>query len=112
MEKKKKERVGIDPLEASLIKDTRKKKTRTEDEDQEAKWKEVLSQVIEDKEEQVRRMLEERISVPNCYINKKGEVIQRILIHVPWIMAERLREEAFNSLPRKSLSHVIREKLK
>jgi hypothetical protein len=46
----------------------------------------------------------------NYYINKDGELMQRILVHLPFDMVEGLRLEAYNSM--KSLSELIREKLK
>ena len=62
-----------------------------------------------DREAQVRRRIAQGTTT-NYYISKEGELMQRILIHLPFDVAEELRREAFDSM--KSLSEVVREKLK
>lgn len=48
----------------------------------------------------------------NYYISKEGEIIQRVLIHLPLIQVENLKRQAFESVPRMTLSGLIRKKLK
>ena len=61
----------------------------------------------------IREMVE-RGETTNYYINKKtGELMQRILVHLPLELVEDLKREAFESIPtRKTVSELIREKLK
>jgi len=46
----------------------------------------------------------------NFYENKKGELIQKVTLHLPFEMVERFKIKALKS--RKTLSEIIREKLK
>ena len=62
------------------------------------------------REQQIRGQVEKG-GVTNFYINKEDELFQRILIHIPFDLAESLRLEAFNAIPRKTFSEVVREKL-
>ena len=48
----------------------------------------------------------------NYYINKKGELMQRILIHLPIELVDKLDEEKKGSFPNKSISDLIRNRLK
>ena len=60
----------------------------------------------------IRRMIE-RGETTNYYINKRtGELMQRILVHLPLELVENLKREAFESIPRKTVSELIREMLK
>ena len=44
------------------------------------------------------------------YINKKGEIIQKVTVHLPYDMVTRLKKEAIDR--RITLSELIRERLK
>lgn len=103
-----KKRMGIDPLESPvervLIKDTKKSGHRDIEKPKKAKKRSA-------RELQVREMLKSGES-SNYYLNKEGELIQRILVHLPFDLAEKIRTEAFESVPRKTFSELIREKLR
>ena len=46
----------------------------------------------------------------NFYINKEGEVIQKVTIHLPRDLVDKLKREALDK--RTTLSEIIRRKLK
>jgi len=46
----------------------------------------------------------------NYYINKEGDIIQKVTVHLPINMVTRLKKEAIDL--RISLSELIRERLK
>ena len=48
--------------------------------------------------------------VKNYYINKEGDIIQKVTVHLPIDMVIRLKKEAIDL--RISLSELIRERLK
>lgn len=52
----------------------------------------------------------ERGRVKNYYINKEGDIIQKVTVHLPFGMVIRLKEEALYK--RITLSEFIRGKLK
>jgi len=107
----KKKRMGDDPFE--WIPDAKEEKAKPRKkalkEGEALPPSEILS--MEERLERGRQAAEMGIA-PSLYINKKGELMQKILLHLPFERALVLRDEAYNSMPRKSLSEVIREKLK
>jgi len=108
----KKSRLGSNPLD-SLIKDTRDetsgkrgiKKPRNHDI---AISKEIFKEP--ERFKQIRRAIEQ--GKTNYYISKNGEIMQRVLVHLPFELAEKLKKQAFESIPRITLSELIRKKLK
>jgi hypothetical protein len=100
--------MGIDPIESlverSLIKDTKTSRLRDIAKPQPGKK-------MSAREKQNRETLEREKS-STFYLNRVGELIQRILVHLPFDLAEQLRVEAFESVPRKTFSELIREKLR
>lgn len=100
--------MGIDPLESpverALIKDTKTSRRRDI-------VKSKPGEKMSAREKQVRETIRREKS-STFYLNKEGELIQRILVHLPFDLAEKLRIEAFESVPRKTFSELIREKLR
>lgn len=99
----KKERLGYNPLE-SLIQDTRK-----------GKQKKQKSGKIETQEVKTPRSQDVRtsklLSKKNFYESKRtGQIIQKVTIHLPFELVEELKIEALRE--RKTLSEIVREKLK
>lgn len=60
---------------------------------------------------QIREAIKEG-KTTNFYLSKDGQIMQRILIHIPFELAEKLKIQAFESIPRITLSKLIRDKLK
>jgi len=48
--------------------------------------------------------------VKNYYLNKKGEIIQKVTVHLPLGLVNKLKKEAIDN--RITLSELIRKKLK
>lgn len=99
----KKERLGSDPLE-SLIQDTREKKSRRH-EVQKSENKEIKKSRSQDV------MKSRLLSKKNYYESKRtGQIIQKVTIHLPIELVENLKIKALKE--RKTLSEIVREKLK
>jgi len=62
-----------------------------------------------DKFESLRKDIENG-HVKNYYINKEGDIIQKVTVHLPVEMVTRLKKEAIDL--RVTLSELIRNKLK
>ena len=102
-----KPRLGTNPLD-DLIKDTREKDIKK------PKNRDItISQKVADEPPRFKQVREAIASgSSNYYISKDNEIIQRILIHIPFELCERLKKQAFESVPRMTLSGLIRKKLK
>ena len=101
-----KKRMGYDPLTGmgtEKKKDT--KKPRKHD-----KIKQGNNDIADKRKEMVRKAMRDG-TIKNIYENRDGDIMQRVLIHLPYDLVERLRTEAFEAIPRRSLSRMIREKL-
>lgn len=101
-----KKRMGFNPLTGEGIekkKDT--KKPRKDD-----KIKQGNNDIAEKRKEMVRKAMRDG-TIKNIYENRDGEIMQRVLIHLPYDLVEKLRVEAFESIPRRSLSRMIRDRL-
>ena len=101
-----KKRMGFNPLTGEGIekkKDT--KKPRKDD-----KIKQGNNDIVEKRKEMVRKAMRDG-TIKNIYENRDGEIMQRVLIHLPYDLVEKLRLEAFESIPRRSLSRMIKDKL-
>ncbi len=101
-----KKRMGYDPLAGEEV--GRKKETKKLRKDE--KMKQGNNDIAEKRKEMVRKAMRSG-EIKNIYENKAGEIMQRVLIHLPYDLVEKLRLEAFESIPRKSLSRMIRDKL-
>jgi len=101
-----KKRMGYDPLAGDRVE--RKKDTRKPRKNE--KMKQGNNDIAEKRKEMVRKAMRDG-TIKNIYENKSGEIMQRVLIHLPYDLVERLRLEAFESIPRRSLSRMIKEKL-
>jgi len=89
-------RVGHNPLE-SVIKDTRKAGRQ--------RGRKPESQEV------VKPELPENLKgKKNFYINKEGEIIQKVTIHLPLDLVDKLKREALDK--RTTLSEIIRERFK
>ena len=86
----------------------RKKETRKPRKDE--KLKQGNNDIVEKRKEMVRKAMRDG-TIKNIYENKSGEIMQRVLIHLPYDLVEKMRLEAFQSIPRRSLSRMIRDKL-
>jgi len=62
-----------------------------------------------DKYESLRKDIESD-RVKNYYINKEGDIIQKVTVHLPIEMVTRLKKEAIDQ--RTTLSELIRNRLK
>ena len=69
-----------------------------------------ISDIRASRKENILRAIEEG-KTSNYYLGKDGQLMTKLLIYLPWEMAERLREEAKNTFPKKSMSEIVREKL-
>jgi len=99
----KKERLGYNPLE-NLIQDTRRKKPRRQ-ESRKAEPQDVKTSRSQD----VRTS--KLLSKKNFYESKRtGQIIQKVTIHLPFELVEELKITALKE--RKTLSEIVREKLK
>lgn len=101
----KRQRLGMNPLD-ELIKDTRGKASGKPDI--------TISQKTTKEPErfkQIRRAIEQG-KTTNYYLSKNGEIMQRVLIHLPFELCEKLKIQAFESIPRITLSGLLRKKLK
>ena len=99
----KKERLGYNPLE-NLIQDTRKGKQKRR-EFGKAETKEIKTSRNQD----VRTS--KLLSKKNFYESKRtGQIIQKVTIHLPFELVEELKIAALRE--RKTLSEIVREKLK
>jgi len=101
-----KKRMGYDPLTGEGTekkKDT--KKARKDD-----KIKQGNNDIAEKRKEMVRKAMRDG-TIKNIYENREGDIMQRVLIHLPYDLVEKMRLEAFESIPRRSLSRMIRDKL-
>ena len=101
MEKK---RVGYNPLE-SVIKDTRTPKQR---ETKKPKKQEVKN--AESQDVKTAGLPEGLKGKKNFYINKEGEIIQKITLHLPLKLVDQLKREALDK--RITVSEIIRERFK
>lgn len=107
----KKSRLGTNPLD-DLIKDTR---TSGKPDIKKPKNRDITISEKTSKEperfKQIRKIIEEG-KTTNYYLSKDGEIMQRVLIHFPLELAEKLKKQAFEAVPRITLSSLIRKKLK
>jgi hypothetical protein len=62
-----------------------------------------------DKYESLKKDIESGL-VKNYYINKEGDIIQKVTVHLPIDMVTRLKKEAIDQ--RTTLSELIRSRLK
>jgi len=99
----KKERLGYNPLE-NLIQDTRKGKQKRRE-----SGKAETQEVKTPRNQDVRTS--ELLSKKNFYESKRtGQIIQKVTIHLPFELVEELKIAALRE--RKTLSEIVREKLK
>ena len=99
----KKERLGYNPLE-NLIQDTRRGKQKRR-ESRKAETQEVKASRNQD----VRTS--KLLSKKNFFESKRtGQIIQKVTIHLPFELVEELKIAALRE--RKTLSEIVREKLK
>jgi len=99
----KKERLGYNPLE-NLIQDTRKGKQKRR-EPRKAESQEIKTSRNQDV--RTSRLLSKK----NFYESKRtGQIIQKVTIHLPFELVEELKIAALRE--RKTLSEIVREKLK
>lgn len=107
----KKTRLGSNPLE-ELIKDTR---TSGKPDIKKPKNRDAgISQKVANEPPRFRQVRELIASgkTTNFYLSKDGQIMQRTLIHLPFELSEKLKKQAFESIPRITLSELIRRKLK
>jgi len=69
-----------------------------------------VSDIRISKREKILRAIKEG-NTSNYYLSK-GQLMTRMLIHVPWEIAEDLRKEAAEAFPRRSISQIVLDKLK
>ena len=107
----KRPRLGTNPLD-DLIKDTR---TSGKQSIEKSGHQDITisEKTVKEPErfKQIRKIIEEG-KTTNYYLSKDGEIMQRVLIHLPFELCEKLKIQAFNSIPRRTLSDLIRKKLK
>ena len=107
----KKSRLGTNPLD-DLIKDTRtsgKQDTKKSGYHDIAISEEMFKE--SERSKQIREVIKEG-KTTNYYLSKDGEIMQRVLIHLPLELTEKLKRQAFEAIPRMTLSGLIRKKLK
>jgi len=109
----KRQRLGMNPLD-ELIKDTRDETSGKRGIKKSEHHDIAISErTIKEPErfKQIREAIKEG-KTTNYYLSKNGEIMQRVLIHLPFELAEKLKKQAFESIPRITLSGLIRKKLK
>ena len=70
-----------------------------------------ISDIRASMKEKILRAIEEG-KTSNYYLSKDGQLMTRMLIHLPWDIAEDLRDEAAGAFPKRSISKIILEKLR
>lgn len=99
-----KKRVGFNPLE-SVIKDT-----RTPEQQKGKKPRKQAVKKAESQDVKTAGLPEGLRGKKNFYLNKEGEIIQKITLHLPLKLVDQLKREALDK--RITVSEIIRERFK